>query len=107
VTCVHILEEGNLSVSPELQSSLGMAAAAGADDVSFVAFKEPFKLGKSYALVKQLGKGAYGAVVYVAASALRLHRRFACLQASGLFLLIVLSASTALHSVRWQPLFAK
>jgi len=40
-----------------------MAAAASADEVSFVAFKEPFKLGKSYSLVKQLGKGAYGAVV--------------------------------------------
>ncbi|CAE7565021.1 erkA [Symbiodinium sp. KB8] len=43
-----------------------MAAAAArhgsSSEVSFVAYKEPFKLGSSYELVKQLGRGAYGVV---------------------------------------------
>lgn len=41
-----------------------MADASGSD-VSFTAFKEPFKLGDAYSLVKQLGRGAYGFVAYV------------------------------------------
>lgn len=46
-----------------------MAAAAArhgsSSEVSFVAYKEPFKLGSSYELVKQLGRGAYGVVACV------------------------------------------